>query len=115
MKMTNEDAEQLARVLTAGGNLKLPTNPTYAWAAMEYALRGTQEAADGDYGVSGYHDTKVSEHAFDERFNDYIAEEIFQSDVNWFYRSGNSIAQTAQFFNFHENAIIRILKTGGSI
>lgn len=114
--MTDAEAAHLAKIMQdKPSNISVPSNPTYALAAMEHALRATEKPAESDSDVSGYHPVSVQPTDFQRKLEDVEMEKEDIEALVWFFQSGNSIVETARFFKLGYRHTVRLLKKGKAI
>jgi hypothetical protein len=111
--MNDLEAARLAKMMRdKPSNINVPSDPTFALAMMEHALRATEKPAESDLGVSGYHPVSVKPHDLQRKRDDYVDEQQQIEDVVWFFQAGNSILETARFFKLGYRYTVGLLKKG---
>ena len=95
--MNDLEAARLAKMMRdKPSNINVPSDPTFALAMMEHALRATEKPAESDPGVSGYHPVSVQPLDLQRKRDDYADEQQQIEDVVWFFEAGNSIEDAKQ-------------------
>lgn len=114
--MNDLEAARLAKMMRdKPSNINVPSDPTFALAMMEHALRATEKPAESDPGVSGYHPVSVQPLDLQRKRDDYADEQQQIEDVVWFFEAGNSILETARFFKLGYRHTVGLLKKGKAL
>lgn len=114
--MKDHEAYRLAWILkTKPSNLRLPSDPEHTLEVMNMVLGGPQKPAECVEPSLGYHSDHVSPNGFCEREQAFLEEEMLCDRVNWFYSTGNTARQTADFFALDYTTVVSLLRQGGSI
>ena len=93
-------------------NIDIPSDPHFALQAMETVLTRPQKPTQTDLNVSGYHPTVARSEGFMGGIDDYKREQKQISDVIWFYKAGNTITETAEFFEISYTQPVNLLRKG---